>query len=358
MERYAVIMAGGAGTRLWPLSRENKPKQFLRPGNEKSMLRQTLERLQGIVDNKNLYVVANTQQKNLAEEALGGLILPSRVLLEPLRKNTAACITYAAMLLKKEFKNGILCCIPSDSWVLDEDRYRAALEIACREAESGNSIVVIGITPSFPATGYGYIQADMDKNQSGAAAFPVLQFAEKPCIEQAKVFVSSGEYLWNSGIVAGTIDCVLDNVKSFLPGLYETLAEAVPAMEGGENDGVLEEAYRKLDAVSFDRGVLEKSSQIVVVKGDFGWSDIGSLDALDFVFGTDLMGNTVSGNHMGINTCSSVIYSESGLVATVGLDNMIVVNTGDTVLVCPREKAQEIRELVELLKRNGYEKYL
>jgi mannose-1-phosphate guanylyltransferase len=358
MEKLAVIMAGGSGIRLWPLSRENRPKQFISIGKKKSMLLRTVERLKGVIDADRCYVVTGTDQKSMVMEALKDLIPPSHILLEPLRKNTAACITYAAMVLKNEHKEGLLCCIPSDSWIKEEEGYKAALETACREAKAKNRIAVIGVTPTFPATGYGYIKADTGKPAAGEDVYPVLQFLEKPSMEKAGEFIASGEYLWNSGIVTGTLDSILNNVESFLPGLFHRLSGAVRLTDEAEKSAALEKAYREIDAVSFDRGVLEKSMQISVVKGNFGWSDIGSLDAMDSMLGTDSMGNAVEGNYAGIETCNSVIYSGNNLVATIGLENMIVVNTGDVVLVCPRERAQEIRELVELLRRDGYEQYL
>jgi mannose-1-phosphate guanylyltransferase len=351
-------MAGGSGIRLWPLSRENRPKQFISIGKKKSMLLRTVERLKGVIDADRCYVVTGTDQKSMVMEALKDLIPPSHILLEPLRKNTAACITYAAMVLKNEHKEGLLCCIPSDSWIKEEEGYKAALETACREAKAKNRIAVIGVTPTFPATGYGYIKADTGKPAAGEDVYPVLQFLEKPSMEKAGEFIASGEYLWNSGIVTGTLDSILNNVESFLPGLFHRLSGAVRLTDEAEKAAALEKAYREIDAVSFDRGVLEKSMQISVVKGNFGWSDIGSLDAMDSMLGTDSMGNAVEGNYAGIETCNSVIYSGNNLVATIGLENMIVVNTGDVVLVCPRERAQEIRELVELLRRDGYEQYL
>lgn len=359
MEKYAVIMAGGSGTRLWPLSRENKPKQYINIGSsEKGMLLQTVERLNGVISADKCCIVTNTDQKSMAIEALKDIIPHSNIILEPLRKNTAACITYAALLLKNKYKGGIMCCIPSDSYIKDEESYKSALNTACQEAESNNCIVVIGITPSYPATGYGYIKAGTGQSAVEDNVFPVLQFLEKPCIEKAKEFVSSGEYLWNSGIVIGTIDSILNNVKNFLPGLFHKLSEAVNLPGGSGNDVALKKAFQEIDNISFDHGVLEKSKEIRVVKGDFGWSDIGSLEALDKVFEVDSMGNAVSGNHIGTKTSNSIIYSGNSLVATVGLENMIIINTGDVILACPKERAQEIRELVELLRRDGYEKYL
>lgn len=357
MEKYAVIMAGGSGTRLWPLSRENRPKQYISIGTEKCMLLQTMERLNGVVSADKCYIVTNTGQKSLADDALQRLVPPSNIILEPLGKNTAACITYAVLLLKNNYENGLVCCIPSDSYIKDEENYKFTLKTAFREAENNNCIVVIGIPPSCPATGYGYIKADISQSEEKDNVFPVQQFLEKPCIEKAREFVSSGQYLWNSGIVIGTIDSILSHVKNFLPGLFHKLSETMNPLDAPEKDAALTKAFQEIESISFDQGVLEKSREIRVVKGDFGWSDIGSLDALDKVLDIDSMGNAVSGNHIGTETSNSVIYSENSLIATIGLENMIIINTGDVVLACPKERAQEIRGLVKLLRQHGYEKY-
>ena len=358
MEKYAVILAGGSGTRLWPLSRENRPKQYICIGSEKCILLQTIERLSGVVSTDKCYVATNTSQKIMLMDVLQGFVPPSNTILEPLKKNTAACITYAVLLLKHKYEEGIVCCIPSDSYVKDEEGYKFALETACREAEKNNCMVVIGITPSYPATGYGYIKTGISNSEAKENAFMVQQFTEKPCIEKAREFVANGQFLWNSGIVIGTMDSILNNVRCFLPDLYYKLSEAVNNLaDEPQKDSALEKAFLEIENISFDSGVLEKSKEIRVVKGNFGWSDIGCLDALDKVYDIDSMGNSVSGSFLGIEASNNIISSEKCLTAAIGLDDMIIINTGDVVFICPKKRAQEVRVVVELLKQHGYEKY-
>jgi mannose-1-phosphate guanylyltransferase len=358
MEKYAVIMAGGSGTRLWPISRKKRPKQYISLDGKKSMLLQTIERLHGIIPPNRCHIVTNTEQHTMITNTLGSLISHSNILLEPLRKNTAACITYAALDIRNKYGEGVICCLPSDSYIKDEETYRYTLKTACEEAESRNCMVVIGIKPSFPSTGYGYIKTGTIDGSMQSDVFPVIQFLEKPSPEKAKEFVSSGEYLWNSGMLIGTIESILSNVKKHLPDTYDKLSKAVNLPDSDENFLALTKAFQEIESISFDYGVLEKSSDVRVVKGSFDWSDIGSLDALDAVFDADSNNNAVAGLYAGIDTKNSVIYSKDGIVAAIGLENMIIVNTYDIVLVCPRERAHEIRAMVELLERNGHEKFV
>jgi mannose-1-phosphate guanylyltransferase len=215
-------------------------------------------------------------------------------------------------------------------------------------------MAIMGISPSYPETGYGYIKAGFDQQGATDKVFTVLEFVEKPQIEKAAEYVASGQYLWNSGIITGSMDCILNSVKNLLPEMYEKLLNAVTLPESAEKDSLITKVFSEIDSISFDVGVLEKSKNICVVKGDFEWFDLGSLGSLDKVLDIDLYGNAVSGAHFGIDTRDSVIYSNSGITATIGLENMIITNTGDIVFACPKERAQEVRQLVELLKQCGH----
>ena len=358
MKRYAVIMAGGTGSRLWPISRQKKPKQFIDFVNGKPMLTQTIEYLTGIVCMDDCFIVTNCILQELVHDTIKDIVPATNVIVEPLKKNTAACIAYSALLLRKERRDGILCCIPSDSNIADAAAYRDALETACIEAEGSHSMVVIGIAPSFPSTGYGYIKSDRIMSTGDMKIARVQKFAEKPCIEKAKEFVSCGEYLWNSGILVGRLESILDNVERFLPGLYKELSDAVNNTDGASTAASLEKAYSAIEDISFDKGVLEKCNNLCVVKGNFQWSDVGSLDMLDKILKRDANGNVILGDHIGIDTNNSVVYSRNSLIATIGLDNIAIINTGDVTLVCPRNRAHEIKNIVEMAKLNGYEKYI
>lgn len=354
MEKYAVIMAGGAGSRLWPLSRKDKPKQFIGVEGGKCMLLQTIDRICETVPAEKCFIITNKNLFGITKETVGDVVPVSNIILEPAQKNTAACIAYASLLLKEKVGAGLLCFVPADGYVKNRADYKLAIERAYLAAETARSLVVIGIMPSYPATGYGYIHIDTD---SGADrnVFPVNRFVEKPDLDTAKRFLSSGAFLWNSGILVGSIDAVVENTKLFLPDHYEKLSRAINRADGQDTGLSLEKAYEELQDISFDKGVLEKCGRIRAVKGCFDWDDIGSLDALSKTFSQDEAGNSVQGSYLCMDSGNSVIYSDGVLISAIGVENMIIAATKDAVLVCPRDRVQDVKLLVERLKAGGYE---
>lgn len=357
MEKYAVIMAGGAGSRLWPLSRENKPKQFISADGRKCMLVQTIERICEVIPAEKCFIITNRNLLDITLDTVKNLIPHSNIILEPIRKNTAACIAYASLLLRKKFGSGLLCFVPADGYVKDHVSYRTAIELAYFAAENANNLVIIGITPTYPATGYGYIHTDIDTDIEENLS-KVIRFVEKPDVETAKKFVISGEFLWNSGILSGDMDAIIDNTRLFLPEHYNKISEAVNHIDEEDFNIYIENAYDEIKDISFDKGVLEKSKCINAVRGFFDWDDIGSLEALSKTLDSDAMGNSVKGSHFGVDTSNSVIYGNDILIATIGINNMIVASTKDAIVVCPRDKAQDIKYLVEMLKLNGYANFV
>lgn len=355
MDQYVVIMAGGVGSRFWPLSREKKPKQFLSADEGKCMLIQTIERVCEVVPPKNCFIITNKNLLDITQQTIKNIIPYSNIIEEPLRKNTAACIAYATLFLKQKFGSGLLSFIPADGYVKDKTNYVKALNNAYIAAERTKNIVTIGINPTFPSTGYGYIHIAMDDKEKNDAR--VLQFVEKPDLETAKGFVASKEYLWNSGIVLGDMDVLIDNIKLFIPNHYNKLAKALINWGKDNYNTEIEKAYQALENTSFDVGVLEKSSNIQTVKGWFDWNDIGSMDALSKTLPNDEKGNSIRGDYFGLETSNSVIYSEGMLIATIGIDNMIVACTKDAIIVCPKDMAQDIKLLVQELKQNGYKDF-
>ncbi|MFO7160556.1 MAG: mannose-1-phosphate guanylyltransferase [[Clostridium] cellulosi] len=356
LDRFAVIMAGGAGSRLWPLSRESRPKQFIEVGDGKCMLLQTIDRIREIVPYDKCFIITNKKLFDITRKTVEDIIPVSNIILEPMRKNTAACIAYAAMILKEKAGQGVLCFIPADGYVGDENSYRAAVMQACRAAEETNNLVVIGITPTYPSTGYGYIHIASEKAENGA--YKVERFVEKPDLATAERYMKSGDYLWNSGILVGTAEAILKNVKKYLPNHFDSLSRAVKAENNGQLPLAIENAYNMLENISFDNGVLEKCSAISAVKGRFDWDDIGSLGALPRVLGTDKDGNAIKGNYVGIDTSNTIICGNDMLVAAVGVNNMVIAVTQDAVLVCPKDRVQDVKALVGRLKEKGLERYL
>lgn len=351
MERYAIIMAGGTGSRLWPLSREKRPKQFIDVEDGACMLVQTVKRIRSMIPLDKCFIITNKNLLNITQETLGETFPFENILLEPVRKNTAACIAYAAMLIGEKFGPGTLCFVPADGYVKSQNEYETAVERAFQAAETTDKLVVIGITPLYAATGYGYIQIDKQSDETVNAA---RNFIEKPNSELAGKMLASKEFLWNSGIVVGSTSAFSDEIKEYLPEHYKKLAKALRHRSDPTFYPRLEKAYARLPELSFDKAVLEKSSPIYVVKGDFDWDDIGSLNALAKTFASGEGGNRVKGDHLEIDTANSVIYSEEIPIATIGVENMIIAATKDSILVCPRDRAQDIKSLVGLLEKRGY----
>lgn len=357
MERFAVIMAGGSGTRLWPLSREKKPKQFISIDDGECMLVQTIERVCKCVPAANCYIITNQSLLEQTREAVKNIIPLSNIIPEPQKKNTAACIAYTSMLLKKELGEGLLCFVPADGYVKNKDKYREAVELAFSAAGDGQQLIVIGIVPAYPATAYGYIRFEQ-KGGAQEKLAKVQEFTEKPDSEKAKRLVASGEYLWNGGILAGSIDTIIQNVKTYLPDHYKKIAKALEHYGKESFNKYIDAAYNELQNISFDNGVLEKCGEISVVKADFDWDDIGSIDTLSKTLKKDAGQNACKGDCVELQTTNSIIYGDGILIAAIGLDNMIIAGTREAVIVCPREKAQEVKLLVEELKQRGYDNYL
>ena len=349
MKTYGVIMAGGGGTRFWPLSRQSTPKQLLNLSGKDLMVNEAIDRLSKTADKNDIFIVTNKTQVAKMLEATNGRIQKNHILSEPSARNTAACIGYAALEIIKKYGDGIMVITPSDAYIKNESEFTRILGIAVKAAEEKDALVTVGITPTFAATGYGYIKFQ----KTGESVLKVLEFKEKPDEATAKKYVESGEYAWNSGMFIWKASTILKNFERFLPDIYADLQKIGDAMNTANELKVIDEVYPKITSISIDYGIMEKADNVYVVPGEFGWNDVGSFDMLGVLHDADENGNIKIGDQINVDTKNCITYSSGRLVATIGLENVVVIETGDAILVCDKNKVQDVKKVVEQLKAAG-----
>jgi mannose-1-phosphate guanylyltransferase len=349
MKKYGVIMAGGGGTRFWPLSRQKTPKQLLNLTGKELMVNEAVDRLAYVADKEDIFIVTNATQVEAMAKATVGRITPNHILSEPSARNTAACVGYAAMEIVKKYGDGVMVITPSDAYIKDTATFTRTLAEAVKVAEYQDKLVTIGIAPTFPATGYGYIKFDKTQDLDTKT---VSEFKEKPDEKIAKEYFESGEYAWNSGMFVWKASVILSRFEKLIPDIYADLETIGNAM-GKENEyEVINEVYPNIRKISIDYAVMEPAAangDVCVVPGEFGWSDVGSWDMMGVLHESDENGNIILGDTVSINTTNSILYSRGRMIATVGVDNLIVVATSDAVLVCNKDKAQDVKLIVDTL---------
>lgn len=347
-------MAGGGGTRFWPLSRNTTPKQLLNLSGNEIMVNEAIDRLARVASYNDIFIVTNAVQKTKMLSLLNGRVSEDHILSESAARNTAACIGYAATEIMNKYGDGIMVVTPSDAYVKNNDKFSEVLNKAITAAQTTDSLVTVGITPAFPATGYGYIQYA----QSKSAAKPVLKFVEKPDEATAENYIKSGDFVWNSGMFVWKASVILQKFKELLPDIYGYLKKIAATFGSPDEKEQIEKIYPQIPSISVDYGIMEKSGDILVVPGEFGWNDVGSWDTFGVLHTADKNGNVQIGDTLSIDTTNSTVYSSGKLVAAVGVDNLIIVETDDAVLVCPKDKAQDVKKIVDELKRQGREELL
>lgn len=357
---YAVIMAGGVGSRLWPRSRNETPKQFLDLLGSHTLLQETVDRILPLIPLERLLVVTGADHADAVRSQVPDL--PSEnLILEPGPRNTAPCIGLAAVVLQQRDPAAIMAVFPADHAIARAEAFRQAISAAGRLADEGY-LVTLGIAPNQPHVGYGYIQRGEPLSNEGALpAYRVRRFAEKPDPATAQAFVESGEYYWNAGIFIWQAARILAEIKGLLPDLDAELSRVGAAWGSGRQNDVLSEAWNRVPRISIDYGVMEKAAQVAVLPVDIGWDDVGNWTALAELAEGDGQGNAVhgSGRHLLLDSSDSYVYTSTGrLVAAVGLEGWIVVDTPDALLICPKDRAQAVRQIVERLKAEGLDRYL
>lgn len=356
MKKTALIMAGGRGERFWPKSRKSLPKQFLSLTDDgKTMIQLTVERIRSLVELEDIYISTNKDYKKLVLEQLPG-IPEENILCEPVGRNTAPCIGLGAIHIAKKYEDAIMMVLPSDHLIKYNKMFIQTLRDGCEIAEKGTNMATIGITPDHPETGYGYIKFNPD--ETDGHAYTVERFVEKPSLEVAKEYLETEEYLWNSGMFIWKVSTILLNIEKFLPDISLGLNKIKEAIGTEEQEIVLEKSFWEFSSVSIDYGIMEKANNIYILPGAFGWDDVGSWLAVGRIKKSNESGNVVDGNIITINSKNNIIQGGKKLIATVGIEDLIIVDTADATLICDKNSAVDIKKVLENLKICNRDEYI
>ncbi len=358
---FALIMAGGVGARFWPRSREKYPKQLLPIAGEGTLIQNTVARIDGIIEKKDTFVVTNRVQKPTIIKQLPS-IPPNNILVEPIGRNTAPCIGLAALFIRRIDPEAVMIVLPADHIIQDVGEFHRLVSIGVQVASETKGLVTIGIQPNRPETGYGYIQVLEEPQEKNPyidrRVYRVKTFAEKPNLQTAERFLESGDFVWNSGMFIWRIGTILEEIELHLPELHQQL-QRIDAVLGTEKYvPTLENVYGVIRSISIDYGVMEKARQVYVIKGDFGWSDVGSWDEVYRIAEKDDQGNVILGNVIIKDVKNSIIQSNEEITGVLGVEDLIIINTDDALLVCKRGKSQDVKEIVDYLKRKKMNEFL
>jgi len=354
---HALIMAGGFGTRLWPLSRRNRPKQSLKLVGERTMFEHAVDRIAPIFQPEQILVVTGTEHV-ASLKAQAPELPPENFIVEPEGRGTAPAIGLGAIHLRRQDPEATMVVLTADHFIADAERFRRVLTAAAQVA-ADNHLVTLGISPSFPSTGYGYIKQGQSLGiVEDFPIFEVERFTEKPSMETAFHMVESGEYSWNSGMFIWQVDRIIEEFQCQMPEFYVHLAEVEATLGTPGYEAALNRVWPQVTKQTIDYGVMEGADDVAVIPVDIGWSDIGSWTSLLELLPTDQDGNTVVGSHVGIDTHDTLVFGGKRLVATIGLEGMVIVDTEDALLVCPSDREQEVRAIVRQLERENQEEYL
>jgi mannose-1-phosphate guanylyltransferase len=357
--RYVIIMAGGVGSRFWPLSRREKPKQFLDIlGKGETLLQQTFRRFKSVCDKKNIYIVTSAEHKEIVAKQLD--IEMTNILAEPFRRNTAPCLAYGTFRILRENPDAVIAVTPADHLIIKEDKFVDVIKKSFEFAEKNNALLTLGIKPDRPETGYGYIQADRKKSVSGFSnLMKVKTFTEKPDVELAKVFLESGDFYWNSGIFIWNIKAILSAFEKHLPDMYSAFDEGKEAYGTKQESKFIGKTYAECRSISIDYGIMEKAENVYVMCTDIGWSDLGTWSSLHEHSAVDKKGNsTVSGEIFSYDSKGNIFNISRGKIAVVqGLKDFIVVDSDDVLLIVKKDEEQNIKNFLEDVRNATGEKF-
>jgi mannose-1-phosphate guanylyltransferase len=347
----AVVMAGGSGTRFWPRSRTDRPKQLLNITSDEILLKKAVELIKPLIPPERIKIVTVRSQVGAVRQIVPE-IAQEDIIAEPFGRNTAPAIGISALYVERDDPGAVMVVIPSDHYVEDRAAFRQVITAAVDKASQGDCIVTIGIPPRGPETGYGYIEAGkvVDKER---AIYTVKSFHEKPDLERAMGFIKRGEFFWNSGIFIAKASVILREIGEHLPRTYELLMDIRSSLGTDEEQRVIRETYEMMEAVSIDYGVIEKSSNILMVEGNFGWDDVGCWPSAAQYWPHDGQDNACMGEVVNLDSSRCIVHSPKKPVALIGVEDLIIVEEDDVLLVCKTDRSQDVRRLVEILRARG-----
>lgn len=360
--KYAIIMAGGTGTRFWPRGTSKTPKQFLDIDNSgETLIQKTFKRLEGVFDITRIFIVTNIAYKNIVKRQLPQ-VPEENIIIEPIGKNTAPCIGLACLYIENFNPNAQVLAIPADQLTKNVKEFQNVVKSGLNFVEKYDGIVTIGINPTKPETGYGYIQYVTDeKIESKEIKIPVYKvktFAEKPTLEIAKAFLKSGDFLWNAGMFIFRVNVMMSEIKKHLPELYNSLEQIKQNLYSKDFNKILEQVFSQIKSISIDYGVMEKSDCVYTIKGNFDWSDVGSWDEIYNLSKKDSNNNVLKGMTVIVNSKNCYVVNEQRVTAVVGCEDLIIIDTDNGLLVCKRGESQNVREVVDYLRRKGYDQFI
>ncbi|MEJ2634241.1 MAG: mannose-1-phosphate guanylyltransferase [Calditrichia bacterium] len=359
MKIYAVLMAGGVGTRFWPRSRTRNPKQVLNIINHETMIQSTFNRLKNLIEPSNIFVVTTEEQREIIQEQLPNLS-KDNFILEPFGRNTAPCIGLAAIRIQEMDADAVMLVLPADHLIANVQEFEKVIKHGAQFASESNGLITLGITPSNAATGYGYVQrGEKVREFDSHSIYKVKTFAEKPNRDTAIRFLESGDFYWNSGMFIWQVPSILKEIEVKLPELYEGLQEIRGQLGKSNYAAVVEDVYRRIRSISIDYGVMQTAQNVYIIPTDMGWNDVGSWEVVYEISEKDKSKNAGEYKEIiQVDSGENYVYSPKKLIALVGIKNLVVVDTGDALLICKKQRSQDVKDIVEQLKKSGMDEYI
>ncbi len=352
MKRYACILAGGRGERFWPMSTLQRPKQVLALSSEKPMLAEAVDRIADLVPPEQVLVITNAALVEACRSAIPQ-VPAENVIGEPCGRDTAAACALAGAIVAKRAPEAVLAMLTADHVMRDGDRFRTVLKAAFERAERESVIVTLGIKPDYPSTGFGYIECDEGETQDGVLFRSAKRFVEKPDRETAERYLETGRYLWNGGMFIWSVGTLQDALDRHVPALAQMARHLMPSVDTPDFARALQAAYAPLSRISIDYAVMEKAANIVTAESSFGWMDVGTWAALEKLHDKDAQGNTCLGLVEAFDSRDNIVVSKDRLTALIGAENLVVVHAGDATLICPKDRTEDVKQLVQALAARG-----